>query len=109
MICSVISPGTPDRPVKTPEGPSVKKGRQVVESIRALLLLLLLSPYVSASFLHTARCGQKMRCYLRPWIQESLSGCIKHAHSLTVIPLFFSLLPPLLFPTTISVALGELL
>lgn len=61
-----------------PGGPA-RKG----PSIRALL-----SACVTASFLHSslwAQSGVWMRCYLRPWIQESLSGWVKHAHSLTVI------------------------
>lgn len=105
MICSVISPGTPDRRVKTPRGPK-KRGRQVVESIEVLL-----SAYVSTSFLHSspwAKSGVCMRCYLRPWIQESLSGWVKHAHSLTVILCSSHSSHPS-FPTTISIALGKLL
>lgn len=85
-----------------PRGP-VTKGQQVVESIRDPL-----SACVSASFLHStpwAKSGVWMRCYLRPWIQESLSGWVKHAHSLTVI--LCSSHPS--FPSAISIALGKLL
>lgn len=56
----------------------------------------------------SVKSGVWICCYLRPWIQESLSGWAEHARSLTVILCSSHSSHPA-FPTTISTARAELM